>query len=160
MKKLIFTAAPILVASAALQAHVTLQPREAAPGATVTYTMRVPTEDTVTTIGVELEIPDGVTVLSVDGPADTYEVKKAGDRIVSISWKTEIVPKAFKTFTFSARNPTEPGELSWKAHQRFADTAVFDWVEPAGGKRPAARTRITAATDKPSAPAEHQHQHP
>jgi uncharacterized protein YcnI len=160
MKTLILTAATIFVTAAALHAHVTLQPREAAPGATVTYTMRVPTEGTVTTTGIELEIPDGVAILSVDGAADTYEVKKAGDRIVAIAWKTEIPPKAFKTFTFSAKNPTEPAELSWKAHQRFADGTVFDWIEPAGGKRPAARTRITAATDKPAAPAEHQHQHP
>ena len=158
--KTLFTSVAIFVTVAALQAHVTLQPRDAAPGATVTYTVRVPTEGTVTTTGIELEIPEGITVLAVDGPATAYEVKKTGDRVVAITWKTEIAPKAFQTFTFSAKNPPEPGELSWKAHQTFADGSVFDWIEPAGGKRPAARTRITVTADSPAAPTEHQHQHP
>ncbi len=149
-------AALLLVASAAY-AHVNLQPRESAPGATVTYTMRVPTEGTVTTTGIELEIPDAMTVVSVDGPADAYEVKKAGDRIVAITWKTEILSKQFKTFTFVAKNPSAPSEISWKAHQRFADGTTFDWVEPAGGKRPAGRTNVAVAVDKAAMPADHKH---
>lgn len=157
MKKLIASMAALVFATAALQAHVTIQPRESGPGATVNYTVRVPTEGTVTTTGVELEIPDAITVVSIDGPASTYEVKKAGDRIVSISWRTEIAPKEAKTFTFSANNSPEPSEISWKAHQRFADGTTFDWVEPAGGKRPAARTKIAAAPDKAATPDHHQH---
>ena len=111
----------------------------------------------MTTTGLELEIPDGITVVSVDGPATGYSVKKAGDRIVSIEWKTEIAPKQFKTFTFSARNPGEAVELSWRAHQHFADGTTFDWVEPAGGKRPAARTRIAPTSDKAAPTGDHQH---
>lgn len=156
-KKLVTSAGAVLVAAAVLQAHVTLQPRESAPGATVTYTVRIPTEGTVTTTGVELEIPDGIMVVAVDGPTDGYQVKRAGERIVSILWKTEIAPKAVKTFTFSAKNPSHPSELSWKAHQYFADGTTFDWVEPAGSKRPAARTRIAAAPDNAAAPGEHKH---
>jgi uncharacterized protein YcnI len=158
MKTFIASTGAIIVAAATLQAHVTLQPRESAPGATVTYTVRVPTEGTVTTTRVEIEIPEGVNVLTVDGPADMYEVKKSGERITSISWKTEIPPKQAKTFTFSARNPSAPVELSWKAHQHFADGTTFDWVEPAGSKgRPAARTRIAASPDKPAGAGEHEH---
>ena len=149
-------AALLLVASAA-NAHVNLQPRESAPGATVTYTMRVPTEGTVTTTAVELEIPDAMTVVSVDGPADVYEVKKVGERIVAITWKTDIAPKQFKTFTFVAKNPSAASEISWKAHQRFADGTTFDWVEPAGSKRPAARTNVAVAADKAAMPADHKH---
>ena len=159
MKTPIASAAAMLIVAAALEAHVTLQPRESAPDATLTYTVRVPTEGTVTTTGVELEIPDGISVLSVEGPAESYEVQKSGDRIVSIAWKTEILPKQFKTFTFSARNPSNPAEVSWTAHQRFADGTMFDWVEPAGGKHPAGRTTIVAAPSTTAAPADHQH-HP
>jgi uncharacterized protein YcnI len=146
-----------LMFASAAYAHVTLQPRESAPDATVTYTVRVPTEGTVTTTGIEIEIPEGIVVLAVEGPADTYQLKKTGERITSIAWKTEILPKQAKTFTFSARNPSSPAELSWNAHQHFADGTTFDWVEPAGGKRPAARTRIAAAPDKPGSASEHQH---
>lgn len=36
----------------------------------VTYTVRVPSEGKVATTVVELQIPEDVTVLSVEGPAD------------------------------------------------------------------------------------------
>ena len=149
-----FGAALLLVASAAY-AHVNLQPRESAPGVTVTYMMRVPTEGTVTTTGIELEVPDAMTIVSVDGPADAYEVKKADGRIVAITWKTEILPKQVKTFTFVAKNPAAPSEISWKAHQRFADGTSFDWVEPAGGKRPSGRTNVVVMADKAAMPVDH-----
>lgn len=147
----------LLLTAGVASAHVNLQPRESAPGATLTYTMRIPTEGTVTTTGVELEIPDQITVVSIDGPADAYTVKKAGERIVSIAWKTDIPPKQAKTFTFVAKNPSAPSEISWKAHQSFADGTSYDWVEPAGGKRPAARTNVIAASAKPATPADHEH---
>lgn len=148
----------LLFMASAASAHVTLQPRESAPGETITYTIRVPTEGTVVTTAVELEIPDAITVVSVDGPADGYELKKDGDRIVAIAWKTEIPPKQFKTFTFVAKNPAAASEISWKAHQKFADGTTSDWVEPAGSKRPAPRTRVAVATEKAHAPADH-HKH-
>lgn len=147
----------VLAMASVVSAHVTLQPRESAPGETVTYTVRVPTEGTVATTAIELEIPDGVTVVSIDGPAEAYEVKKSGDRIVSIAWKTDIQPKQFKTFTFVARNPMAASEISWKAHQSFADGTMSDWIEPAGGKRPAARTKVGATAEKPAMPADHKH---
>lgn len=147
----------LLFMTGAASAHVSVQPRESAPGETITYTVRVPTEGTVVTTGIELEIPDAIAVVSVDGPADAYEVKKTGDRIVSISWKTEILPKQAKTFTFVAKNPAGVSEISWKAHQKFADGTVTDWVEPAGSKRPAARTNVAAAAAKAPMPADHKH---
>jgi uncharacterized protein YcnI len=150
--------AALLLVSASAYAHVSLQPRESAPGETVTYTMRVPTEGTVNTTSIELEIPDSVTVVSIDGPSESYEAKKVGERIVAITWKTDIAPKQFKTFTFVAKNPSAASEVSWKAHQHFADGTAYDWVEPAGSKRPAARTKVAAATtDKPAMPADHKH---
>lgn len=152
-----FTLAVLAIASV-VSAHVTLQPRDSAPGDNVTYTMRVPTEGTVPTTGIELEIPDGVTVVSIDGPSDGYEVKKAGDRIVSIAWKTDIQPKQFKTFTFVAKNPESSSEISWKAHQKFADGTTSDWIEPAGSKRPAPRTNVVGAAGKAPMPADH-HKH-
>ena len=149
--------AALLVTAGVASAHVNLQPRESAPGATITYTMRIPTEGTITTTGIELEIPDQIGVVSIDGPADAYTVKKAGERIVSITWKTDIPPKQAKSFTFVAQNPSTPSEISWKAHQHFADGTSYDWVEPAGSKRPAARTNVIAAPDKSAMPADHKH---
>jgi uncharacterized protein YcnI len=132
----------VLLPAAAL-AHVGVRPRESKAGAEETYTVRVPTEGTVATTHVQLDIPAGVTVLEVlphDGA--TIETAKQGDRITAITWRMEIAPKASAQFVFRARNPGS-GDLVWKAHQHFADNATADWVGPAGDRRPASVTKLT-----------------
>lgn len=126
-------------------AHVSVRPRESKPGAEETYTVRVPTEGTVATTHVRLEVPADVTVLEVlPHEGGTFETSKQGDRITAIIWKKEIAPKASADFVFRARNPTS-GDLVWKAHQHFSDGTVADWVGVAGEKRPASVTKLTAA---------------
>jgi uncharacterized protein YcnI len=123
-------------------AHVTVRPRESAPGAQETYTVRVPTEGAVATVKLELEIPEGVTVMDVPHPEGaTHDVKKANGRITSITWTKEIKPKEAAEFTFTARNPRTGDALVWKAHQHFADGTSADWIGPPE-KRPAAVTKL------------------
>ncbi len=55
------------------------------------YTIRVPTQGTVTTTTVSLEIPPGITVLEIEkSERATFEAQMRGDRIVAITWKKEI----------------------------------------------------------------------
>ncbi len=123
-------------------AHVSVRPRESKAAAEEQYTVRVPTEGTVATASVQLEIPAGVTVVEVlPQQGATFETAKQGDRIVSITWKKEIPPKAAAEFIFRAKNPSS-GRVVWKAHQRFADGTTADWVGPEGDRRPAAMTRL------------------
>jgi len=132
-----------LVLPATAWAHVTVQPRQSTPGAEERYTVRVPTEGAVTTTSLHLEIPDGVTVLGVDAAEGaTFETEKQGDRIVGITWSTEIKPKEASEFSFRARNPPGSVELTWKARQHYADGTATDWVGPAGDRRPAAVTTL------------------
>jgi uncharacterized protein YcnI len=145
MKTTLALVAALVVPSLAL-AHVSVRPRESKPGVEERYTVRVPTEGAVTTISVHLEIPDGVTVMDIERYAgETFETQKSGDRIVGITWKKDIKPKDTAELFFRARNPVSGAELAWKAHQHFADGSVADWVEAAGGKRPASVTKLTAA---------------
>ena len=143
-RNLLFVAAVLLVPSFA-GAHVSVRPRESKPGVEERYTVRVPTEGTVATTHVILEIPSDVTVLEVV-PADgaTFEVTKQGGRISAITWRKQIAPKAFAEFVFRARNPMT-NEIAWKAHQHFSDGSVADWIGPAGDKRPASVTKLSAA---------------
>jgi uncharacterized protein YcnI len=123
-------------------AHVTVRPRESAPGAQEKYTVRVPTEGAVATVKLELEIPEGVTVVDVPHPEGaTHDVKKANGRITSITWTKEIKPKEAAEFTFTARNPRTGDALVWKAHQHFADGTSADWIGPPE-KRPASVTKL------------------
>jgi uncharacterized protein YcnI len=136
-------AAALLVPTLAW-AHVTVRPRESAPGAEDQYTVRVPTEGAVATVKLELEIPDGVTVIDVPHPEGaTHELKKANGRITAITWTKEIKPKEAAEFTFSARNPKTGESITWKAHQHFADGTSADWVGPPE-KRPASVTKLVA----------------
>ena len=48
-----------------LDAHVVVTPRESAAGAEQIYTVRVPTEGTVSSMSLELEIPAGMHVMQV-----------------------------------------------------------------------------------------------
>jgi uncharacterized protein YcnI len=124
-------------------AHVSVRPRESKTGAEERYTVRVPTEGAVTTTSVELEIPDGVTVVDVPKPPDaTHEVKRANGRIVAIVWTKDIKPKEVAEFFFTGRNPARGTEIVWKAHQHFADGTTTHWVNGAGQKQPASITKL------------------
>ena len=125
-------------------AHVTVRPAEAPPGAETAYTVRVPTEGESTTTSVQLDIPEGETVVSVNGAADTYEIKNNGDRVTAIVWKTSIPAGQRAELNFTARNPAAGAEISWKAHQYFADGSRADWIEAKGSKRPASTTALKA----------------
>ncbi len=106
--------------------------------------MRVPTEGTVPTTHVQLEIPAGLTVIEVlQHEGASFETTKQGDRITAITWKKEIPPKGSAEFLFRARNP-EAAEIVWKAHQHFTDGTVADWIGAAGERRPASITKLTA----------------
>ena len=162
MKRTLAAAVFCLVLSlAVLDAHVVVTPRESTAGAEQTYTVRVPTEGTVSSTTMELEIPAGMHVMQVAaGDGYTFDVKKDGNRIVSITWKQEIKPKEFKLYTFTAHNP-QPGALQWKAHQTFADGSMRHWVGERGTKEPASVTTIVpkgaAPGAKPAADPEHKH---
>ena len=141
---LLFALVAVLVPSLA-SAHVSVRPRESKPGAEERYTVRVPTEGDVATTHVVLEIPSDVIVLEVV-PAEgtTFDVTKQGSRISAITWRKEIAPKAAAEFVFRARSP-KTTEIAWKAHQHFSDGSVADWIGPAGDRRPASVTKLSAA---------------
>lgn len=136
----------LLVASAA-QAHVSIRPRESKAGATEKYTVRVPTEGKVATASVEVEIPAGVIVDSLE-PAEGVksEMKREAGRVVSITWTVTIDPGQNRELVFTAKNPSEATEIVWKAHQRYADGTSSEWVGAAGTRQPAPVTKLTAAT--------------
>lgn len=141
-----FMASALLVATAA-QAHVSVRPRESKAGTTEKYIVRVPTEGKIATTSVEVEIPQGVTVDSVE-PADGVksEMKREGGRVVSITWTVTIDPGQNRELVFVAKNPTDATEIVWKAHQRYSDGTSSEWVGAAGTRQPAPVTNLTTAT--------------
>jgi uncharacterized protein YcnI len=134
----------VIVAVAALDAHVTVAPRESQAGTEQRYTVRVPTEGQVATTSVELEVPPDMTIVEVlSGDGYTFATRRDGARIVSITWTRNIPPRQSAEFAFIARNP-KSDQVAWKAHQRFADGTSADWVGVDGDRRPAAVTKLVA----------------
>ncbi len=129
MKSQTKIAAVLLVFAVAAQGHVSVSPRQSKPRATEHYLVRVPTEGSVSTVSVDLEVPAGVTVGEVAAPSGAkYEVTREGGRITGIKWTIEIKPGDSAELSFTAQNPAEGTSLVWKAHQHFADNTSKDWV--------------------------------
>jgi hypothetical protein len=66
-----------------------------------------------------------------------------------------IGPGQFDEFSFSARNPEQPGALKFPAVQTYNDGRVQNWIGPEGADEPAPSVEITttqgtAATDGPA----------
>jgi uncharacterized protein YcnI len=119
----------LLCVTVGLAAHVTIAPAESKLGASERYTVRVPTEGQVTTVGVDLDVPTGVTVSSVLASAGwKSEVRREGNRIVAISWKVEIPAGHFGELVFNARNPKEGADITWKVVQKFSDGTSREWT--------------------------------
>jgi uncharacterized protein YcnI len=132
----------------AVQAHVSITPRQSATGATEKYTIRIPTEGKVATTGAEIEFPAGVIVETIQAPMGwKYEVKRQDDRIVSMTIQADVKPGEFIEVGFVARNPRSGNRIVWTLRQRFADGTVTDWTNgPNGTPRPTAVTNLTAST--------------
>lgn len=130
-------------------AHVTVWPKDSRAGAGERYVVRVPTEGQVTTTAAELEVPNGMRVTGVlVGGAFTYDVRRDGDRIVSITWTQSIKAGETAEFVFFAVNPTNAREVPWKVHQKYADGTSADWIGVEGDRRPASVTRLLPAQPK------------
>lgn len=126
-------------------AHVSVRPRESKPGNTETYTVRVPTEGKVATTSVTLDVPQGVTIDSVEPIAGvTSDLTREGGRVLSMTWTVTITPGDNREFVFVAKNPSDATEIVWKAHQRYADGTSSEWVGAAGTRQPAPVTKLTA----------------
>lgn len=152
MKRSISVAVVALAFPTVAFAHVTVRPRESKPGVEERYTVRVPTEGKVATTSVELEIPEGATVTAIPASGGaTHEVTCDGNRIVAITWTKEILPAQVAEFVLIACNPATGLEISWKAHQRYADGTSADWVGPTGDRRPASITKLVSVSSSSGA---------
>lgn len=135
--------ATALLTPAIASAHTSIWPRQSTVGATERYTVRVPTEGKVATVGAELDVPAGVRIETLSVPAGwKHEIKRQGDRIVGIVWTMDIPSGQFAEFGFVALNPREGTELVWTLRQRFADGTVEDFTKGPNGIRPTAVTKL------------------
>ena len=164
-KTLLATAALALVAPAAAQAHVTLQPNTATAGAYTRLDVRVPNErDDASTNKVEVQFPDGfasasyeptpgwdvkVTKKTLDKPVQTDD-GEITEGVDTITWtaKSEadaIPPGAFEDFGLSVQIPGKAGDkLTFKALQTYTGGEVVRWIGAEDSDNPAPIVTVTA----------------
>ncbi|ASK64046.1 hypothetical protein CFK37_18735 [Virgibacillus phasianinus] len=64
----------------------------------------------------------------------------------SVTWTAKndgIGPNEFTEFAFIAANPSEPGQISWKAVQTYDDGSVVEWAGSPDSEKPASVTKIS-----------------
>jgi hypothetical protein len=109
------------------------------------YCIRVPSEKSVPTIGLEVEFPVNLEVSAIEVPTGWHGTahKDRQSRIVSASWEGgSILPGQYLEFGVVARNPETPTALIWKAIQKYQDASEVHWIGPSQAQFPAAITHV------------------
>ena len=160
MRNLVGALIVSLGTSAIVFAHVEMRPQVSAPASDQQYTLRAHNESNVAVTSVTLDVPTEVTVADVPKPTiGSFDVKKDGSRIVSITWTREIKPATFADFRFNARNPAKGTDIQWHAREQMADGTSIDWGGTSAGAKKGPVTRLNAAGARAPAAADHEHSH-
>jgi len=171
VRRSILAAAAVLalLAPAAAQAHVTLQPNTAQAGGYTRLDVRVPNErDDAATTKVDVQLPPGfiaasyeplpgwtveVTRSKAEKPIDTGEGLQSDTEVSRITWtgdgKQGIVrPGEFQDFGLSLKMPEgEAGDkLTFKALQTYDDGQVVRWIGPEDADEPAPIVTLEAGS--------------
>jgi len=127
-----------IVPSALLLAHITVWPKESAPGARERYTMRVPNEKQVATVRIEGEFPAELNVYDFEfKPGWKIDFKKDDKgKITGATWTGKIVPYEFVEFGLLGLNPKEGASLTWKFVQFYEDGMKEEFTGPVGSRYP------------------------
>jgi uncharacterized protein YcnI len=167
-------AACALLLPVTAQAHVTVQPDEAAAGSFTVLDVRVPneTEDANTT-KVDVRFPPGFAAASYQ-PVPGWSVRVIKHKLAQpvqtddgpitegvheIVWtgngkQGKIAPGEFQDFPLSVQVPGKEGDiLTFKALQTYGNGKVVRWIGGPGAEEPAPQVLVTAAEAKGSHPA-------
>jgi uncharacterized protein YcnI len=141
----------------ALQAHVTIAPREVAAGSSQRFVVRVPSERPEPTIKVRLELPATLGVPRfLPKPGWTYELEKdASGKVTAVTWSGgEIGPDEFDEFVFVARAPAGTGPIAFRSDQTYKSGETVAWAGPPDDGAPAPTVEVRDSTFgvEPSAP--------
>ncbi len=158
-----------LLAPAAAQAHVTLQPNTAPAGGFTRLDVRVPNErDDAGTTKVDVQLPPGFIAASYEPvpgwkvkltrtkaaePIDAGEGLKSDMQVSRITWTGDgkqgvIAPGQFQDFGLSLKMPDGKAgdKLTFKALQTYDDGQVVRWIGPEDADEPAPIVTLAAGS--------------
>jgi uncharacterized protein YcnI len=145
MKTSVMALLTLFVATSA-SAHVAVAPQASPAGGSQVYKVRVHNDEKVPTKSVEVQIPDGATVVSVATPASgTFATGKTGNRITTITWQVAVQPDKYLELAFTVKNPETAKELRWNVREEMADGKANEWNDKPGAEGKASVTKLTTA---------------
>jgi hypothetical protein len=122
-----------LVLAGRASAHVEVLPAEVAQGTPVQFTVRVPTEGTVATTRVTIQLPPQITVYAFGPPPPGWRatpIRAANGKFATVVYTGgRIGPARYADFTMLG-TPFESGDALWKVNQTFADGVTKPWTGP------------------------------
>jgi uncharacterized protein len=155
----------LLALPAAAEAHITLQPSEAASESFTVLEVRVPNEtDNANTTKVDLKLPPGFISASYQ-PVPGWSVKVStqklskpvqtddgpvSEQVREMVWTGDgkagrIAPGQFQDFPISVQIPGKEGDtLTFKAIQTYDDGEIVRWIGPPSAEEPAPQVHVTA----------------
>lgn len=137
----------LLAAAGTAQAHVTVQPRDAAAKSSPQLTIRVPNEKDVPAESVRVEFPPELQVLRLKPLAGwTTEVERdANGKIAAVTYKGSTIGREeYQEFSLIARMPEVAGPIRIKAYQNYVGGLKVAWVNDAE-PQPAPTLTVTPA---------------
>jgi periplasmic copper chaperone A len=144
LRDALFTAAAAtLILAPAATAHVTMNPDKAQADGFARFALRVPTEESVPTVKVSIQLPAGLDEVSFQTKPGWQRTKSG--RIVTWSGG-QIGVGEFDEFGVSIHLPNTPGKvLVFPATQTYANGKVMHWIGALNSEEPAPHVTPEAA---------------
>lgn len=134
-------------------AHVTVAPQQSGAGASQVYKVRVHNDGKTPTSSIALQIPEGVTISSVEPMATgKSNTTTTGDRVTLITWQIEVPVGQYVELAFTAKNPAAGNQLNWNVTEKFTDGSTIEYTDKPGAKEKSSITKLTRAS-APATPA-------
>lgn len=137
----------LLVFAGIASAHVVVNPQDAIQGTFQEFSVRVPSEKSIPTVKVELDIPADVDISQLN-PATGWKydlTKDTSGKITKITWASTgdgLAQSEFENFNIAGLISKNVNAIGWKAHQTYKDGTIVDWVGDDKSDTPAPVTKV------------------
>lgn len=127
--RLLLVAFAIVAAPLITSAHAVVSPFQAPTETYQDFSLSVPNEKDVPTVGVRLLIPGELTKATpFVKPGWKITVTKVGDAVTQIEWSGGKIPVGLKdTFQFTTVTPKDNATLVWKVYQTYEGGTIVAW---------------------------------
>lgn len=132
-------------------AHIVVYPQQTTQGTYEKFTVRVPSEQDIPTVKIEVKIPADVAISRFEPKTGwKYDLTKdASGKIASVVWTTTengLSKTEFGEFNMQGKVSDTATAITWETYQTYKDGSVVEWVGAEGTDKPASITKVNPKT--------------